>query len=376
MTLVAVGALMLAWLLEVPRLLGEVGALAGIAAYVLAVGPQPSVIRAGVVGALGSLAWIAARQRDRWHVLLLAAVVLLVWNPYTLLDAGFQLSFAAVGAIFLGVRRCFVLLEGYPLPGKLAETIAVSTVCAAATAPVLWLQFHAVPLLAVPANALAAPAMAPLLALALLASLVDPIAPGVAAILDRPRRLVRGLAGAVRANRRLAAVRAGELQPRRVGRRYGCRRGRGLCLAAMPELEPVYLISGSDRPKIRTAVERLRNRFEDGGVEVSSVRRAFGRRCRGRLQRARPLRRRRATRHRRGHRGLESGRRQDRRRVSEEPGARDRPRARCVRDEEGRRACENLREARQAAHVRRAEKARAAVLGRHSVRAARRECRP
>jgi DNA polymerase-3 subunit delta len=39
-------------------------------------------------------------------------------------------------------------------------------------------------------------------------------------------------------------------------------------LATMPELEPVYLICGSDRPKIRTAVERLRNRFEDGGVEV------------------------------------------------------------------------------------------------------------
>jgi competence protein ComEC len=187
-TLVAVGALMLAWLLEVPRLLGEVVALAGIAAYVLAVGPQPSVIRAGVVGALGSLAWIAARQRDRWHVLLLAAVVLLAWNPYTLLDAGFQLSFAAVAAIFVGVRPLLRVLEGYPLPSKLAETIAVSTVCAAATAPVLWLQFHAVPLLAVPANALAAPAMAPLLALALLASLVDPIAPGVAALLT-------GLAG-------------------------------------------------------------------------------------------------------------------------------------------------------------------------------------
>jgi competence protein ComEC len=59
----------------------------------------------------------------------------------------------------------------------------VSTVCGAATAPVLWLQFHAVPLLAVPANALAAPAMPPLLALALLAALLDPVAPGAAALL-------------------------------------------------------------------------------------------------------------------------------------------------------------------------------------------------
>ena len=36
----------------------------------------------------------------------------------------------------------------------------------------------------------------------------------------------------------------------------------------MAELKPVYLISGSDRPKIRVALERLRNHFEEGAVEV------------------------------------------------------------------------------------------------------------
>jgi DNA polymerase-3 subunit delta len=36
----------------------------------------------------------------------------------------------------------------------------------------------------------------------------------------------------------------------------------------MAELDPLYLISGSDRPKIRIALERLRNRFEEGAVEV------------------------------------------------------------------------------------------------------------
>jgi competence protein ComEC len=109
--------------------------------------------------------------------------VLLAWNPYALFDAGFQLSFVAVAAIFLFVRPLLRVLEGYPVPRWLAEAIAVSTACGAATAPVLWLQFHAVPLLAVPANALAAPAMAPLLALALLAALVDPVSPGVATLL-------------------------------------------------------------------------------------------------------------------------------------------------------------------------------------------------
>jgi DNA polymerase III subunit delta len=36
----------------------------------------------------------------------------------------------------------------------------------------------------------------------------------------------------------------------------------------MAELKPVYLISGGDRPKIRVAIERLRNHFEEGAVEV------------------------------------------------------------------------------------------------------------
>jgi competence protein ComEC len=181
--LVAAGTLALAWLLGIPRLLGEVGALGAIAAYVLAVGAQPSVIRAGVSGALVSLAWLAARPVDRWHFLLLGALVLLAWNPYTLLDPGFQLSFAAVAAIFLLVPRLQRVLDGYPVPAKLAGVIAVSTACGIATAPILWLQFHAVPLLTVPANAIAAPAVPPLLGLAFASALAGLVSPPTAAAL-------------------------------------------------------------------------------------------------------------------------------------------------------------------------------------------------
>jgi competence protein ComEC len=205
--LVAGGALALGWLLGIPRFLGEVGALGAIAAYVLAVGAQPSVIRAGVSGALVSLAWLAARPTDRWYFFLLGAVVLLGWNPYTLLDPGFQLSFAAVAAIFLLVQPLLRTLAGYPVPAKLAGVIAVSTACGVATAPILWLQFHAVPLLSVPANALAAPAVPPLLGLAFAAALAGVVfAPAAAAIvwlngwcaayLAACARVVGGLPGA------------------------------------------------------------------------------------------------------------------------------------------------------------------------------------
>jgi competence protein ComEC len=182
--LVAGGALVAAWIAGVPRWVGHVAALAGIAAYVLAVGPQPSVVRAGVVGALGSFAWLAARQRDRWYFLLLAALVLLAWNPYSLLDAGFELSFVAVAAIFTLVPPLAKRLhEGYPVREKIAQTLVVAAVCGAVTAPILWLRFHQIPVLTVPANALAEPAMVPLLELALVAALVDPVAPGIASAL-------------------------------------------------------------------------------------------------------------------------------------------------------------------------------------------------
>jgi competence protein ComEC len=216
--LVAAGALALAWLLGLPRWVGQAGAIGAIVSYVLAVGAQPSVIRAGVAGVLGSLAWLAARPADRWYFLCLGALVLLASNPYDVLDAGFQLSFVAVCAIFVLVPRIAATLEGYPLPAKLAAAVAVSTACGVATTPILWLQFHAVPLLTVPANALAEPAVAPLLYLAFAAGLTSVLFPPAAtalawlngwcaAYLAGCARLFGSLPGAqIRSGRALLAV--------------------------------------------------------------------------------------------------------------------------------------------------------------------------
>jgi competence protein ComEC len=181
--LLATGMLGLAWAVGLPRAWAHVSALAAICAYVLAVGPQPSVIRAAVSGAATSIAWLMARERDPWHVLLLAAVVLLAWNPYALADAGFQLSFAAVIAIFLAAGPLLRVLEGYPVHAKLAAAIAISAACSVATAPILWLQFGAVPLLGIVANALVEIAVAPLLGLAFATAVIEPVAPPLAAAL-------------------------------------------------------------------------------------------------------------------------------------------------------------------------------------------------
>jgi competence protein ComEC len=149
---------------------------------VLAVGAQPSVVRAGIAGALASLAWMAGRLRDAWYALLLGAIALLAWNPYLVFDAGFQLSFAAVAAIFTLVPRLSRRLEGYPMPAFVRTAVAVSTACGVATAPILWLQFGALPVLAVPANALAEPAIPLLLGLAFVTAGLGTVSPSAAAL--------------------------------------------------------------------------------------------------------------------------------------------------------------------------------------------------
>jgi competence protein ComEC len=177
---VAGGTIALALLLGVSRLVAEVAALGAIAAYVLAVGPQPSVIRAGVAGGLASLAWLSGRQRDRWYALLVAAIVLFAWNPWNVLDPGFQLSFAAVVSIFVLAPRFRRALDGYPVPHVAADCIAISAACGLCTAPISWLHFHAIPVLTVPANAAAAPVVVPMLGLALLAAILPPLGPALA----------------------------------------------------------------------------------------------------------------------------------------------------------------------------------------------------
>src|SRR5581483_4669448 len=123
------------------------------------------------------------RQRDARYGLVLAAVALLGWSPYNVLDPGFQLSFAAVLAIFLLAPRLRAWLEGYPLPRGVRTGVAVSAACGLATAPISWFQFHEIPLLAVPANAVGGFVVAPMLGLALVCALLAPIAPPLAGAL-------------------------------------------------------------------------------------------------------------------------------------------------------------------------------------------------
>jgi competence protein ComEC len=174
------GAAAVVLLLGFGSYLAQIAALLTVSGYALAVGLHPSVVRAALAAGLGSLAWLAGRERDRWQAMLVGAAVLLGWNPYALFDAGFQLSFAAVASIFVVTPRVVRALDGYPVSHELAQLIGVSTACGLATAPVTWFQFHQISLVTVPANVVAVPVVVEVLGLALLTAVVAPIAPSLA----------------------------------------------------------------------------------------------------------------------------------------------------------------------------------------------------
>lgn len=247
---VAAGAM----LLVRRRLAGNLLALAAVGAYVLAVGLHPSVLRAAIAAALGSLAWLLARQRDSWHALLIGAVALLAWNPTFVLDAGFELSFGAVAGIFVVTPRVVRALEGYPVPRGLAQLIGVSTACGLATAPVTWMQFHQISLATTPANVIAVPVVAEMVMLALATAVIAPVAPPLAAALAQVdgwgawfvaecARVFGGLPGAqVTSPPAAALVAAGVL----LAGAYAWRNGGGRAQARVP---PLGKRPAEDRPR-------------------------------------------------------------------------------------------------------------------------------
>lgn len=247
---VATGAM----LLVRRRFVGHLAALAAVGAYVLAAGLHPSVIRAAIAAALGSVAWLLARQRNSWHALLVGAVVLLAWNPMLVLDAGFQLSFGAVAGIFVVTPRVVRVLEGYPVPRTLAQLVGVSTACGLATAPVTWMQFHQISLVTIPANVVAVPVVAEMLVVALVTAVIAPVAPPIAAALAQVdgwgawfvagcARVFGGLPGAqVTSPPAAALVAAGAL----LAGAYAWRNGGG---RAQARVSPLGKRPSEDRPR-------------------------------------------------------------------------------------------------------------------------------
>lgn len=151
-----------------------------VGAYVPLAGGGPSVQRAGVMGVAALVAALASRAASRWYALLLAAAVTLAANPRAAEDPGWQLSFAAVVALLALAPRLRARLARR-LPAGLADAAAVSLAASLGTAPLVAAHFDRVSLVGVPANVLAAVAVAPVMWLGTVAAALGQAGPGAAA---------------------------------------------------------------------------------------------------------------------------------------------------------------------------------------------------
>ncbi|KGM08787.1 ComEC/Rec2 family competence protein [Cellulomonas bogoriensis] len=167
------------WLRTPVRVVLCASALTG---FVVLVGPQPSVLRAGSMAAVMLVGLLVGRPSKAVPALATAALVLVVVDPWMSRSFGFVLSVLATASI---VMLAPVLSRAAPsvVPGPLRDVLAVPVAAQLACQPVLVLLQPALGLYAVPANVLAVPALLPTTLLGLVTALVAPWAPGAAAVI-------------------------------------------------------------------------------------------------------------------------------------------------------------------------------------------------
>ena len=126
----------------VPRTLryGLLGA--GLVTYCLLAGMNPPILRSTFTGLLLCWAWARGVEVSSLNLLGAAAWVMLAADPRLLEDAGFQLSFASVGAILAVMPWLFRLPPGR-ISRYVVQPLAVSFAAWLATLPILMAQFGA-----------------------------------------------------------------------------------------------------------------------------------------------------------------------------------------------------------------------------------------
>lgn len=170
------------------RILASACALGG---FVLLVGPEPSVLRAAVMGSVGIVAVASARWSDVLAALSVAIILLLLLSPGLAVQYAFVLSVVATAGIvalapWLSLRilrwwthQCIDRWQREPIA---AEALVVRFVCVAiaadvVTAPMIVLMTGRVSLTALWANLLVTAAVAPVTVVGLV---VAPVAASIA----------------------------------------------------------------------------------------------------------------------------------------------------------------------------------------------------
>jgi competence protein ComEC len=157
-----------------PWVCAVVGA-AVVAMFVVVARPSPSVLRAALMATIALLALATGRPRAGVPTLAAVVLALMAWQPALAGSASFTMSVLATAALLLvapgwagALRRCRV-------PIGVAEGVAVAAAAHLVTAPVVAAISGRVSVVAIPANVLAEPVVAPITVLGFAAAAIAPI---------------------------------------------------------------------------------------------------------------------------------------------------------------------------------------------------------
>lgn len=152
--------------------------------YALAAGLNPPVVRASVMCVLLAAAYAVQREPDVLNILGVAAFGYVLFDPRSVRDAGFQLSFITVAALALALR----VSESSPrdavslLKLRMKQVMLTTLFATLGSLPLVAHHFGVVSLSSVPANLLIVPVLMPVVLCALLGHVLWFIVPGLALV--------------------------------------------------------------------------------------------------------------------------------------------------------------------------------------------------
>jgi competence protein ComEC len=143
-----------------PRFSAAVAGMA-LVGFLVLVGPDPSVLRAGVMGGAALVAMALGRSGSALSALSLAVAGLVLYDPEMAVSFGFTLSVLATAGLVLLAPRWAAAMVRRGVPPGFAEGLAVPLAAFVVTAPVIAGMAGKLSLVSIVANVLAAPVVAP-----------------------------------------------------------------------------------------------------------------------------------------------------------------------------------------------------------------------
>lgn len=156
--------------------------------YTLLSDVSAPAVRASIMGVAALLATRLLRYRDSLTILALAALMLLVANPYNHWQISFQLSFLAMLGLILLTPRILPFLKF--LPHTLANAVAASLAAECVSLPLVAYYFYQVAPLSTMMNILVVPFFSLLVPLSLVALLIASFVPILGALAFLPVRML------------------------------------------------------------------------------------------------------------------------------------------------------------------------------------------